>query len=333
MDPQRIILFLSPLRNGWKEPIESLRNEFPEVQFITTEKTENTASYLPKAEGIIPYRITADQIRLAQRLKIIFIPWSGTDSLPLDAIMESGCMVANTHGNASSVAEHAITLALSAMHRLIPYHLDLQNGYWHGFIKGFSEADQWNRLTGKRCAVLGVVEIGALVARILQSGFHCQVKGWKKNPIKETLPFFDVVSTSLEEVLQDSEVVFITLPLTSSTKHLFHQGNMHLLSGKVVVNVGRGGIFEEKALYDSLKNSQILCAGIDVWYNYPFDKIEPKFPGHYPFHTLPNLVMSPHIGGYSKEGQTQMMIDTMTNIRSYLKTGQPVWKIQLEKGY
>lgn len=330
---KKIILFLSPLRKGWKEQVDLLREEFPNVHFVTPGDVDNILDMLPEAEGIIPYRITAEQVQSATKLKIIFIPWSGTDSLPIDAVRESHCIIANTHGNASSVAEHAVTLALTAMHRIISYHQDLQKGVWHGFIKSFSETDQWMRLTGKRCAILGTGEIGSLLARILKAGFHCQVKGWKKRKVLSPISFFDNISTDLQETLKDSEIVFVTLPLTEHTRNLFHEGNINWLFDKVVVNVGRGLIFEEKALYQALLNNKIRTAGLDVWFDYPYDKKEPKFPGHYPFHTLSNIVMSPHIGGYSREGQYQMLLDTMSNIRSYLSDGHPIWSIQLDKGY
>ncbi|MCE5223443.1 2-hydroxyacid dehydrogenase [bacterium] len=327
------ILFLSPLREGWKEQIELLKAEFTDIEFVTKEDTDHILSLLPEAMGIIPFRITSEQVLSAKNLKIIFIPWSGTDALPLDTIRKCGCMLANTHGNASSVAEHAVTLALAAMHRIIPYHQDLQQGLWHGFVKGFSESDQWMRLTGKRCTILGAGEIGSLLAKILHEGFQCEVKGWKKHPVLDSLPFFDSIETDLHQAVLDAEIVFITLPLTESTKDLFNQDNIDWLTNKLIINTGRATILNEIALYKALQEKFILYAGLDVWYDYPIDKQEPKYPSKLPFHVLPNVVISPHIGGYSREGQYQMLLDTMANIRAYLKTGKPIWQVNLEKGY
>lgn len=329
----RKILFLSPLRTGWKEPIEQLRQAFPNTDFITTEDTHDVLSLLPEADGIIPFRITAEQLQSAKKLKIIFIPWSGTDSLPMEAVRKAGCIVANTHGNASSVAEHAVTLALSAMHRIILNHLDLQKGKWHGFIMGFPDSDQWIRLTGKQCCVLGTGEIGTLVAGILHNGYQCSVVGWKKHSASSFDPVFDRIETDLSVALKNADIVFVTLPLTDSTKHLFRKENITWLHNKIVVNVGRALIFEESALYQALYDRVILYAGLDVWYHYPFHKQEPTYPSVLPYHSLPNVVISPHIGGYSKEGQYQMILDTMANIRSYLTTGKPIWQVQTDKGY
>ena len=104
----------------------------------------------------------------------------------------------------------------------------------------------------------------------------------------------------LRRLLPRSHVLIITAPLTPETKGLIGEEELALLPrGALLVNVGRGAIVDEEALYLALKGRQLAAAGLDVWYNYPRDEAAQTDtpPSRFPFHELDNVVMSPHRGG------------------------------------
>jgi phosphoglycerate dehydrogenase-like enzyme len=126
-------------------------------------------------------------------------------------------------------------------------------------------ADSWDSLAGKRCTLLGTGEIGRWIARFLKI-FGCEVIGFKLKPV-ETIPEnFDDITLELNAALEGSELVFISLPLTKETKGMFDAGVISRMAGKFLVNVGRGEVVEEEALYNALKTGLLKGAGLDVWY-------------------------------------------------------------------
>jgi len=93
------------------------------------------------------------------------------------------------------------------------------------------------------------------------------------------------------------------LPLTKETHHLINKEIISQMQGKFLVNVGRGQIIEEEALYYALKNGILAGAAIDTWYLYPDSDHAVQLPSRYPIHTFKNVVISPHVGGFTIEGQ------------------------------
>ena len=105
------------------------------------------------------------------------------------------------------------------------------------------------------------------------------------------------------------------------------------LKGKFLVNVGRGGIVDEEGLYRALKNGILKGAGIDVWYGYPKKGEDQRNPSKYPIHELPNVVLSPHVAGFTPRAATLNIEQTIDNIRAYLKTGKPIFEVDTDLMY
>jgi lactate dehydrogenase-like 2-hydroxyacid dehydrogenase len=99
------------------------------------------------------------------------------------------------------------------------------------------------------------------------------------------------------------------------------------MTGKYLINIGRGDTVDEEGLYDSLKQGILAGAALDVWFNYPGIKGGQVLPANKPFWELPNVVLSPHKSSHVEEAIKAMIDDTFENIRSYLKTGIPANKV------
>ncbi|HUT70952.1 MAG TPA: 2-hydroxyacid dehydrogenase [Desulfatiglandales bacterium] len=324
------IVFYNRLNRLWLQRIEELRNEFNHVDFVTEQEQVKPA--LENANALVAGGISLELIQRAQRLEMIFVPFAGVDGLPLDYVKERGVKISNAHGNAPYVAERSIAMALAFYGKVIDYHNDLKESRWHGFAAQGGIRDTWDSIRGRACAIIGTGEIGKQIAKLLNA-FDCRVIGFKKRPVSETPEHFDEITLNLDEALQEGELIFICLPLTEQTKGMFSAEVLAGLKGKFLVNVGRGGIVDEEGLYRALKDGILKGAGIDVWYGYPEKGEDQRNPSKYPIYELPNVLLSPHVAGFTSQAATLNIEQTIENIRAYLKTGKPVFEVNADLMY
>lgn len=316
------VVFLNRLSEHWRPGIEKLEKEFPNAAFKKNSNPDDRAELLITANVIITGRITEDEIRSAQNLKIIFVPFTGLNHFPLKFIKERNILISNTHAQSKYVAEKAVALALALLGRVVEYHNGLKKGNW---FRLFDANDTWQSIRGKTCGILGYGSIGKNIAKIL-SAFECRIIGFKKHlgtrDISE-YTYADEITDNLTEVLDKSEIIFICLPLNNETKGLLSGKALINLQGKYLINVARGEIISENALFSALKEGTLAGAALDVWYNYPGKNQEgPVFPSNKPIYELPNVVISPHKSSNTTDAVNAMIDDTLENIRSYLLTGK-----------
>ncbi len=324
-----MIIFLNKLNDYWHKKINGLKDEFPEVEFLSARVEEKKDEYLPLASGIVASKLTVSDLDKASSLKILFVPFVGVNFFPLEELKKRNLMVANSHGNSKIVAERAIALALSLLGRIVEYHNDLKRGYWH---RGEGRKGQWISIQGKNCGILGVGHVGRYLAKLLNV-FDCRVVGFKKHLSEGTPTYVDEITNNLLEVIDKSDIIFVCLPKTKETEGIIDEEVLSRMNGKYLINVSRARIIKEEALYRALKDGNLLGAGLDVWYKYPKGKEEKFYPSDYPFPELPNVVITPHNAGNTEKAR-QLNIDaTIENIKTYLKTGKPINSVNLELMY
>ena len=145
-----------------------------------------------------------------------------------------------------------------------------------------------------------------------------------------------LLADHLPQLLPRSHALIITAPLTPDTKGLIGEKELALLPrGAVLVNVGRGAIVDEVALYQALKSGQLAAAGLDVWYNYPADEAAQTHtpPSQFAFHELDNVVMSPHRGG-DEAGIDAARMQHLAQLLNAATRGDAVPnRVSLEAGY
>jgi phosphoglycerate dehydrogenase-like enzyme len=108
---------------------------------------------------------------------------------------------------------------------------------------------------------------------------------------------------------------------------------LKLMAGKYLINVARGRVVDEKALYDHLKKGNLAGAAIDTWYQYPDQENPERLPSQYAFHELPNVILSPHNAGYSDKALEENIYRVYQNIARIFHGQEPEDKINLEEGY
>jgi len=203
--------------------------------------------------------------------------------------------------------------------RIVEFHDDLKKGIWNRSIES---DDMWISLYNKRVGIIGYGNIGYNIAKLLKP-FNCYVTGFKRNTHKTKDDPADEISDDLNYTIDNSDIVFITLPSHESTKDIISRDVLMNMKGKYLINVGRGDTVDEDGLYDSLKDGILAGAGLDVWFKYPGKSEDPVLPANKPFWELPNVVFSPHKSSHVQEAVNAMIDDTFENIKSYLKTGIP----------
>ena len=324
------IVFFNKLNRVWLKEIEKLRHEFPDVDFVTEKR--GVEGEIRTADALVAAVIQPEVLKDAKDLKIIFVPMAGVDALPLDFIRVHHIRVSNVHGNAPYVAERAIAMTLSFFGKICEYHTDLTNSQWHGLWGKGGLADTWDSIQGRTCAVIGTGRIGRYIARFLKA-FECRVVGFKKKPVSEQIEFFDEGTTNLRSALNQSELVFVTLPLTDETREMFNAEILATMKGKFLVNVGRGHVVEEEGLYHALKTGILKGAAIDTWYTYPGKGKHHVSPSRYPIHELPNVILSPHTAGFTPQSARLNIVQTFENIRSFIQTGKARFEMDPDLTY
>lgn len=191
--------------------------------------------------------------------------------------------------------------------------------------------------------LLGFGSIGQQIYHMLR-GFDSTFATYKNSHVipsdfKDEIDLFSFENdpeNGLTNFLKTSDIVICSLPQTPKTIHLINENNLkHLSSKALLVNVGRGTVVNEAALYQVLTNRQIEGAAIDVWYNYKPDADEAgkKYPFQFPFHKLDNVVLSPHRGA-SPMDDPYRFTDLIYNLNELLKPNPQLKNvINFEKGY
>lgn len=287
-----------------------------------------------RTEVLISGRASVAQLALAKRLKSIIVPWAGVPPQLRAAVREfPGVSIHNLHHNAPETAELAMALLLACAKSVVPIDQALRKGDW---TPGYNDSHSI-RLAGKTAVVLGFGAIGQRIARACL-GLGMRVIAHRRSP-SASHELVEVRGPSdLDASLGEADVLVLALPQTDETVGLIGRRELSLMKdGAILVNIARGNLVEEQALYDALVSGKLRAAGIDVWYRYPEnpegkavpDSASCTFPSSLPFHELPNVVMSPHRGGASAEVE----LARIQAIAELLNTQPMPNRIDLNRGY
>jgi phosphoglycerate dehydrogenase-like enzyme len=239
---------------------------------------------------------------------------TGVDSVDFTRLPEALTVACNAGAYAGAVSEHALAMTLSLAKRLPQRHAALAAGRF----------DKWSpalTLNGATCAILGFGGIGTTTARMMRAfgARICAVTrtGQTSEPADVTASISD-----LDEVLPAADVLVIALPLTLATRGLIGARELGLMKpNAILVNVARGPIIDQAALYEHLRKHQDFSAGIDTWWAEPAG--DAPFRTDYPFLELPNVLGSPHNSSIVAGTMTSAGRMAAINVRRYL-TGEPV---------
>jgi phosphoglycerate dehydrogenase-like enzyme len=243
--------------------------------------------------------VKPEHLAASAALRAVIVPFAGVP-VETQTLLRQHPQVAlhNLHFNDIPTAEMALALLFAASKYLVPLDRQLRSGDW----RWDDDAKPTDIFAGKTALILGYGAIGRRLAPVCQA-LGMQVIGVRRSeppaPVEAGVHIFSWMR--LGELLPRADVLLCVLPETPETTGLLDAGALARLPAHcLLVNVGRGRVIDEEALYLALRDGRIKAAGIDVWYNYPKDDAERghTFPSKFPFHELDNVVMTPHRAGW-----------------------------------
>lgn len=317
------IVFHTHLVLDFPDRLKEYIKLFPEHEFVSVSGSPQLHAEIVDADVLVDHRISDELLDMAPLLKWIFVPFTGVNKIPWELLKRRGIRVSNNHGNAGIVAERAFSLALATLGRVAEYDRGLRRGYWHRNDSREEPFIFWTSLAGKRVSILGTGAIGCRIAEMC-GPFTDDITGFKRTSPEVNYPGFRRITTDLSDALENCDVCFVTLPLTDATEGLIAAGELALLKGGYIVNISRGTIIQEQALYDALSTGELKGAGLDVWYQHPNPFHVNQMPSELGFHELDNVVLSPHAGSHAVEGKFGQLEGTLKNLTALFETGEPL---------
>jgi lactate dehydrogenase-like 2-hydroxyacid dehydrogenase len=289
------------------------------------------------ADAVISNRVPGEYIQTASNLKMIQTIGTGVNLVDLDAVRARGdIVVCNNHLNAVEVAEYAVMLLLAAAKQIIVSDKSFRKGEW---LHGWGGPQPNIELHGKTCLLLGFGTIGIEIVKRLK-GFDMKIIAATKSGVARKSGLVDAISSidNAQSFVEESDFIILALPLTKESTNIVDDEFISWMKPtSILVNISRGQIIDEGALYNALKKRQILGAALDVWWDYPQafgDTMAKGGPSNkYPFHELDNIVVSPHRAGYSDRVVQNLIPFAGQNVLRFIRGEKLQNVINLQLGY
>lgn len=303
------ILVCDPISEKGVEALKGLKGSTVDVKLKLPK--EEIIRIIPEYNAVVvrsETKITADIIEAGKNLKVIGRAGVGIDNVDVESATKRGIIVMNTPaGNTISAAEHTVSLIL-ALSRNIPQ------------ASASMKANKWERskfmgveLYGKTLGVVGLGKIGLEVVNRMKS-FGMKIIAYDPFISEDKAKELEVELKMLNELIKNSDYMTFHTPLTKETKHMIAKKQFDMMKkGVRIVNVARGGIIDESALYDAVVEGKVAGAALDVF------EVEP--PKDSKLTELDNVVMTPHLGASTKEAQENVAIEIAHQIVEALQGG------------
>jgi D-3-phosphoglycerate dehydrogenase len=292
--------------------LELLRQAGMELDLREALKGDALLEAVRQADGIIVRsgtQINAEVLEKPGRLRAIVRAGVGVDNIDVTAATRRGIVVMNTPGgNTISTAEHTIALLLALARQLPAADASIRAGKWERarFVG--------SQLAGKTLGVIGLGRVGREVAR-RAAGLEMRVLGFDPFLSAERASQIGVESVSgLDELLPQADFLTVHTPLTDETRNLLGAEQLaRMKRGARIINCARGGIVDEEALAEALRSGQLAGAALDVFVREP--------PGDHPLLTLPQVVVTPHLGASTAEAQESVAREAAQLLVDFLARG------------
>ncbi len=283
-------------------------------------QTEAEREAYARAEAIVGVKFDAS-LPLPADLRLFHVPGAGYDAVDLDRLPASAALC-NCFGHEQAIAEYVMGALLARAIPLADADSRLRRGDW-AYWAGAPERVH-DEIAGRTIGLVGFGHIGKAIAARAKA-FEMQVHVANRSPVPPS-PLVDRAFglDRLADFLGSVDVVVVSVPLTGDTKGLIGADALAAMRpDAVLVNVGRGPTVDEAALYEALKNRRIGGAVIDTWYRYPQADDASPLPSKLPFHELSNVLMTPHMSGWTDGTIRRRQAVIAANIRRRF-SGEPL---------
>ena len=245
-----------------------------------------------------------------QQVRFIQLLSAGADHMPFADLPPQIIVASNPGAYAGPMAEHVLAMTLALAKRLLVENQKLKQGEFDQFIPNRS-------LAGMTAGILGFGGIGRATARLMRA-FGMRISAINTTGTSPEPADFLGTMHDLERVLRQSDVVVISLPLTRATRGLIGKEELAWMKPEaILVNVARGAILDEEALYTHVKSHPSFLVGIDAWWTEPF--LHGTFRMEYPFLDLPNVLGSPHNSAIVSHALVGAVRQAAENVKHFLR--------------
>ncbi len=288
------ILVAEPLA---KQGLEILRAPGHEVDEKIGLSPQELADIIGDYDALLvrsQVKVTADVLARASRMVVIGRAGVGVDNVDLEAATKAGIVVVNAPtGNTVSAAEQTITLMLALAHRTAAADASMRRGEWKR--SSFTGVE----LRGRTLGIIGLGKIGMAVADRAR-GLEMNVIGYDPFVTAEQAALHAVTLAEVDKIIETADVITVHVPLNKATRGIINADNIDKLKpGVMLVNVARGGVYDEAVVAQALKDGKVAGAAIDVY------ETEPPAADN-PLLSAPNTVLTPHLGALTAEAQLRV---------------------------
>lgn len=269
------------------------------VQILANITEDKLANILPQIEILLifswPRELTPERLRTMTRLRFAQSILAGVNHIPFAALPKGVTVSSNAGAYSDEVAEYAWALLLSAAKRVVEFHVSLREEKW-SLRRTLDAGTEVTILRDKVLGILGYGGIGTAVARAAK-GFDMQIYAYSRRPKRAKGVKFFTGDAGLADVLKQSDAVVIALPLTNQTTRIIdHEKLSQMKSSGILVNIARGELVDEKAMYNHLVANPNFRYATDVWW---YREGRESLKTDYQFLSLPNFIGTPHVSGPS----------------------------------
>ncbi len=296
-----------------QEGVDILNNSgLIEVDYRKKTSREELLEIIGNYDGLIirsASKVDGPVVEKAARLKVVIRAGVGVDNINIPACSQKGIVVMNAPaGNSVSTAEQAIALMFALARKTPQANASMHAKQW--------EKSKFNgtQLTGKTIGVIGLGRIGKEVVK-RAIGLQMRVLGFDPYIPRENLEYLQIELCSIDDIFSQADFITVHTPLTETTANLINRGNLNKLKkGVRLINCARGGIYEEAALAEGIRQGIIAGVGLDVFVE------EPPKPDM-PLYGIEEAVLTPHLGASTDEAQLEVAKETANSMVEFVKSG------------
>ena len=297
-----------------KPIFKEILGDLAHIDFLPGKKDSDRIRLLKTADVMIALsfaekEIHKNEINHLRTLRFIQLVYAGADNIPFGLIPEDIMMASNVGAFAEPIAEHVLGLVLALAKNILPNNKMLAEGR-------FDRTCYNQELKGAVCAIIGFGGNGKAIARAMQ-GLDLKVFGINRSGTTDAPVEFIGKVADLRKALQAADVVVVTAPLNRETRDLIGKTELGWMKDDaILINVGRGDVINQQALYDRLKSHPNFRAGIDTWWSEPADR--GRLALDFPFFELSNIIGSPHSADYVPHTMARATGRALENVKRFL---------------
>lgn len=263
--------------------------------------------------------ITEKVIAAMDKCKGICRTGIGVNNINIPAATKKGILVTNVPDYCiEEVSDHALSLILALARKVVLLDRTVQGGIW-----SIEKSRPLYRLRGKTLGILGFGRIGRLLAEKVKP-FELKILAYDPYVNAESMSKAGVTKSELADIFKEADYISLHLPLTPETENIINTQNLGLMKRSAcIINVSRGPLIDETALYEALKAGAIAGAGLDVLKSEKYNPANPLF-------TLDNIIITPHAAFYSEESTQELREKSLRDAISILEGKTPVYLLNPE---